>query len=94
MSFDLIYIENMSLTLHLKILIYTVLTVIQGSGNKKVNYMNWFSNCIKKINSHIFTKNRNNFNPDFSVEHFYHKVHKEIFFYFVFFMKILCVLCD
>jgi lipopolysaccharide/colanic/teichoic acid biosynthesis glycosyltransferase len=32
MKYDLLYIENMSLLVDLKILIYTVLTVVQGRG--------------------------------------------------------------
>jgi len=32
MKFDLIYLENMSLSLDLKILFYTVLVLIQGKG--------------------------------------------------------------
>lgn len=32
MKYDLLYIENMSIAVDLKILIYTVLTVIQGRG--------------------------------------------------------------
>jgi lipopolysaccharide/colanic/teichoic acid biosynthesis glycosyltransferase len=32
LRFDLIYIENMSIALDIKILFYTVLTVLRGSG--------------------------------------------------------------
>jgi lipopolysaccharide/colanic/teichoic acid biosynthesis glycosyltransferase len=32
MKYDLLYIENMSLLVDLKILIYTIITVVQGRG--------------------------------------------------------------
>jgi len=32
LKYDIIYIENMSLTVDIKILIYTVLIVMKGSG--------------------------------------------------------------